>query len=133
MSLPCPPTIDRPTGSSSAVAPGKLISGTPVSPPWLHRESIRSFRGSSVDNDCARLGAGNGVVGPLEIFTAFYGPSLFTADQWATYFGQERLNAAIENPPFRRIPVVINPSTRTVSSQVLCVWRCFRAKMYIAR
>ena len=32
-SLPGPPTIDRPTGKPSTVAPGMLICGTPVNPP----------------------------------------------------------------------------------------------------
>ena len=32
-SLPGPPTIDRPTGRPSTVAPGMLTCGTPVRPP----------------------------------------------------------------------------------------------------
>ena len=43
----CPgaPTIDSPTGSPSTAAPGMLTCGTPVSPPWQHRQVMRSRSG----------------------------------------------------------------------------------------
>jgi hypothetical protein len=34
--------IDRPTGKPSTSAPGIFTCGTPVSPPWAHRQRMRS-------------------------------------------------------------------------------------------
>ena len=62
-SLPRGPMMDRPTGRPSTVAPGRLTCGTPVSPPWAHRQVMRSRSGSSTDSGWPRSGAGNGVVG----------------------------------------------------------------------
>jgi hypothetical protein len=45
------------------VAPGKLICGTPVSPPWLVRQLMRSRNGPNTLNGSPFNGAGKGVVG----------------------------------------------------------------------
>jgi hypothetical protein len=66
-SQPRLPTIDRPTGKPSTVAPGMLICGTPVSPPWQQRQSRRSRCSLATDSGSPRLGAGKGVVGKQRI------------------------------------------------------------------
>src|SRR6202040_4460134 len=59
-SVPGPPTIDRPTGKPLTTAPGMLTCGTPVSPPWAHRQRIRSRWKPAAERGSARLGGVNG-------------------------------------------------------------------------
>ena len=65
--LPRGPMIDRPTGSPSTVAPGRLTCGWPACPPWAQRQVMRSRSGSSTDSGWPTSGAGNGVVGRQRI------------------------------------------------------------------
>src|SRR4030095_1705113 len=59
-SLPRGPMIDRPTGSPSTVAPGRLTCGWPACPPCAQRQVMRSRSGSSTDSGWPTGGAGNG-------------------------------------------------------------------------
>jgi hypothetical protein len=51
------------TGRPSIVAPGRLTCGMPASPPWAHRQRMRSRCALATDSGSPRFGAGNGVVG----------------------------------------------------------------------
>jgi hypothetical protein len=66
-SAPRAPTMERPIGNPSTVAPGILTCGTPVRPPCEQRQEMRSRSGPSTCKGSPFFGAGNGVVGRQRI------------------------------------------------------------------
>src|SRR4029077_18929808 len=97
-SLPRGPMMDRPTGRPSTVAPGRLTCGWPASPPWAHRQVMRSRSGSSTDSFWPRSGAGNGVVGRHRMVRAGSRYAMRPRASWRIRLAQLRSLSGIRAP-----------------------------------
>src|ERR1700679_937982 len=93
--------IDRPTGAPPTDAPGMLICGTPVKPPWLVRQLIRSLNGASTLLGNPLSGAGNGVVGRHRIVPG-----------GSRYRSRARASIRINDAALRSASDSIEPNTR---------------------